>query len=53
MSQSKDIAYEYGEYSSERAGKGEKGHFVSVWKTNPAGEWKLALDLQKAAPKAN
>ena len=50
MSQSVDLAYTYGKYSS--AGEGsEKGHYFQIWQRDDAGHWKLVLDWQQALPK--
>ena len=51
VSNSGDIAYTYGSYTAELAAGTETGYFLSVWKTHAAGEWKLALDVQKRLPK--
>ena len=49
MSQSADLAYTYGKYSS--AGEGsEKGHYFQIWQRDDAGHWKLVLDWQQALP---
>ena len=50
MSAAIDLAYEYGNYSSEHANSTQSGIYVSIWRLYPNGAWKLALDLQKSAP---
>jgi len=50
VSRSNDLAYNYGDYSSERANVTEKGVYLSIWQLDLSSEWKLVLDLQKKAP---
>jgi len=50
LSRSADLAYEYGEYSSEHANVTEHGIYLSIWQLDPSSEWRLMLDLQKKAP---
>lgn len=50
MSRSNDLAYSYGEYSSERANVTEHGVYLSIWQLDLSSEWRLVLDLQKKAP---
>ena len=50
LSRSDELAYDYGEYSSERANITEHGIYVSIWQLDRSGEWRLMLDLQKKAP---
>jgi ketosteroid isomerase-like protein len=50
MSRSNDLAYSYGEYSSERANVTEHGIYLSIWQLDLSSEWRLVLDLQKKAP---
>ncbi len=45
-----DLAYEYGEYASELDKTTQRGTYLSVWRLESDGAWKLALDLQKSAP---
>jgi ketosteroid isomerase-like protein len=52
VSRSGDLAYEYGSYSAA-ADKPERGHFLSVWRLDRSGSWKLVLDVQKKAQKSN
>ncbi len=50
MSASADLAYRYGGYSADRTTVTERGYFLSVWKAEPNGAWKIIVDLQKKAP---
>ncbi|MEP6936450.1 MAG: nuclear transport factor 2 family protein [Chthoniobacterales bacterium] len=52
ISSSGDLAYDYGEFATERMDHTERGTFVSVWRTATDGTWKLAVDLRKARPKS-
>jgi ketosteroid isomerase-like protein len=45
-----DLAYEYGEFTSEQNHATEHGIYVCIWRLESDGAWKLALDLQKSAP---
>jgi uncharacterized protein (TIGR02246 family) len=50
VARSGDIAYEYGTYDLATAGKkektnDEKGKYVCVWKKQPNGQWKVAVDI--------
>jgi len=50
LSRSADLAYDYGEYSSEHANITEHGIYLSIWQLDLSSEWRLMLDLQKKAP---
>jgi ketosteroid isomerase-like protein len=50
VSRSADLAYDYGEYSSEHANVTEHGIYLSIWQLDLSSEWRLMLDLQKKAP---
>lgn len=50
VSRSNDLAYSYGEYSSERTNVIERGIYLSIWQLDLASEWRLVLDLQKKSP---
>jgi ketosteroid isomerase-like protein len=50
MSQSADLAYAYGKYSSVRDKGTEQGHYLQIWQADAAGAWKLVLDWQQALP---
>jgi hypothetical protein len=45
-----DLAYDYGEYTSEGDHAMEHGIYLCVWRLESDGAWKIALDLQKSAP---
>jgi ketosteroid isomerase-like protein len=45
-----DLAYEYGEYTSERDKIREHGIYVCIWRLESDRAWKIALDLQKSTP---
>jgi ketosteroid isomerase-like protein len=45
-----DLAYEYGEYTSDHDKANEHGIYLCIWRLDSDGAWKLALDLQKSAP---
>jgi ketosteroid isomerase-like protein len=49
ISASTDLAYSYGSYSTENDSDGH-GYFLSVWKLDPNGGWKLLIDVQKPVP---
>jgi ketosteroid isomerase-like protein len=51
MSGSNDLAYSYGEYSTERTNVTEQGIYLSIWQLDLNSDWKLVLDLQKRAAK--
>jgi ketosteroid isomerase-like protein len=45
-----DLAYEYGEYASERDHAAQRGIYLCIWRLESDGAWKIALDFQKNAP---
>jgi ketosteroid isomerase-like protein len=45
-----DLAYEYGEYTSEHNKATEHGIYLCIWQLESDGTWKIALDFQKSAP---
>ena len=47
MSAAADLAYRYGSYSSERGKSTEHGHYLTIWRTDPNGDWRILVDLQK------
>lgn len=49
-SSSHDLAYNYGRYTTLRAGSTQQGHYVQIWQTDASGTWKLALDWQQPLP---
>jgi ketosteroid isomerase-like protein len=50
LSRSADLAYDYGEYSSDHANITEHGIYLSIWQLDRSSEWRLMFDLQKKAP---
>jgi ketosteroid isomerase-like protein len=44
-----DLAYEYGEFTSERDDVTQRGIYVCIWRLESDGAWKIVLDLQKSA----
>ena len=40
-----DLAYEVGTYSGKFGGMEDKGKYVTVWKRQPDGTWKIAADI--------
>ena len=53
MSDSCDLAFEYGQYLREHDMTNEHGYYLSIWKIDGNGDWKLVLDLQKKRPTEN
>ena len=53
VARSLDLGYTYGTYElKSEDGKGdESGNYVHVWKRQPDGKWKLALELFNPIPK--
>jgi ketosteroid isomerase-like protein len=45
-----DLAYEYGEYVTERGDGPERGHYVIIWKKNVRGTWRLSVDRRQRLP---
>jgi ketosteroid isomerase-like protein len=45
-----DFSYEYGEYTSESDKVTQRGIYLTIWRLESDGGWKIALDLQKSAP---
>ena len=50
MSAAGDLAYIYGKYLLARAQNDERGHYLQIWRAEPDGTWKLALDFQAPLP---
>lgn len=50
ISEAGDFAYSYGKYSFARLGKTERGHYLQIWRTDKAHNWKIALDYQSPMP---
>ena len=49
MSEAGDLAYRYGSYSSERENVTERGYYLTIWRAEANGGWKIIVDLQKNA----
>ena len=45
-----DLAYSYGKYSLVRSEQNERGYYLQIWRTEPDGQWKIALDYQAPLP---
>jgi ketosteroid isomerase-like protein len=55
VARSGDLAYETGSYTltmSDPEGKPttQKGHYVDIWKKDPSGGWKVAVDAPVSDP---
>jgi ketosteroid isomerase-like protein len=50
MSAAGDLAYSYGTYSLVKPQETERGYYLQIWRTEPDGSWKLALDYQTPLP---
>lgn len=50
ISRTGDLGYDFGVYNFARGDSKERGHYLQVWRTDPSGAWKLALDLQRKQP---
>jgi ketosteroid isomerase-like protein len=48
VSRSADLAYSYGEYSTERLDGVERGVFVTIWKMSLGGDWRVVADIRKS-----
>ena len=49
ISASKDFAWRYGPYSNERGNNIEQGYYLTIWRFDRGGDWKIILDVQKKA----
>jgi ketosteroid isomerase-like protein len=47
ISKGGDLAYEYGEYVTERGDGPERGNYVMIWKKNARGTWRLSVDRRQ------
>lgn len=50
LSEAGDLAYSYGKYALDLAQNIERGHYLQIWRTEPDGTWKIALDFQTPLP---
>ena len=48
VARSGDLGYTYGSYA---VGSGEKGWYARVWAMTEAGDWKVAVQIEKPASK--
>ena len=48
VARSGDLGYTYGSY----AAGSENGYYARIWKMTEAGDWKIAAQIEKPAPKA-
>lgn len=54
VAQSADLGYTMGSYEiNKEDNKGEKGHYVRVWKRNEKGDWRIVLDTAYPMPPAS
>jgi ketosteroid isomerase-like protein len=44
IAQSGDVAYEYGHYTMQMGSANDQGNFVTVWRRQPNGDWKIVED---------
>ncbi len=42
--QSGDVAYEYGHYTMGMGSMNDQGNYITVWRRQPNGDWKIAED---------
>jgi hypothetical protein len=47
ISKGGDLAYEYGEYVTERGDGLERGNYVMIWKKNARETWRLSVDRRQ------
>jgi uncharacterized protein (TIGR02246 family) len=40
-----DLAYEYGSYTGKFGGVDDRGKYLTVWKRQPDGKWKIEADI--------
>lgn len=50
LSLSTDLGYVYGTYVTDRIAGREEGSYVRVWRHNPDGAWRLAVDVRRKNP---
>jgi ketosteroid isomerase-like protein len=51
MSAGGDLAYRYGSYESEGGPGHERGNYLSLWRRDGRGNWKILIDVQKLEEK--
>jgi|SRR5438128_701296 len=42
--QSGDVAYEYGHYTMQMGSTNDQGNYITVWRRQPNGDWKMVED---------
>lgn len=42
---SDDLGFTYGLFETQNDAKGSKGHYVRFWRKQPAGKWKIILEM--------
>jgi ketosteroid isomerase-like protein len=52
ISSAGDLAYRYGSYAIDDDNGTERGYYLTIWRTEGNGDWKIIIDLQKKAPDA-
>jgi ketosteroid isomerase-like protein len=50
LSDAGDLAYRYGSYSSAEKNASERGYYLTIWRAEANGDWKIIVDLQKKTP---
>ncbi|MBV9008445.1 MAG: hypothetical protein JO354_04655 [Verrucomicrobia bacterium] len=50
FSKAADLACTYGTYSEERGNIAGRGSYLSIWRIDLNGDWKLVLELEKELP---
>jgi ketosteroid isomerase-like protein len=48
LSRSRDLAWRAGRYVLGRGDRAERGHHLRVWRIDPDGQWRIALELWSA-----
>jgi ketosteroid isomerase-like protein len=47
MAEAADLAYRYGSYSSQDKNVTARGYYLTIWRMESRGDWKVLVDLQK------
>src|ERR1043166_9298910 len=50
LSDAGDLAYRYGSYSTAGKNETERGYYLTIWRAETNGYWKILVDLQKKTP---
>lgn len=40
-----DLGYTFGSFECQKGNDGQRGYYLRVWRRQPAGEWKIVLDM--------